>query len=196
MKTLGVIFALLLFYSSAFAQGVDSVVPAIVYLKTDTVETIEVDGRRLEIWLRDPVNGKAVPKIKSAVGTGFLVKRGTRTILVTAQHVVASFATQSTATLRLPDKSGRILQLTKLTIGEWKLHAAADVAGIEIHPSIDGIDVAGAALPYDSIQQEPITPSRALRLTVLGFPLSLGIGKTVSPISRETMAASGPLGKV
>lgn len=191
----GAIFILigLLAGSPAFSEGIDDVIPSIVYLKTDTVETIEREGRRLEVWLRDPKDGSAAPKITSTIGTGFLVKRGARTFLVTAQHVAFSLTERSTATLRLQDKSGRALPLKKLLLGEWRIHSVADVAVVEVPSSHEGIDISGFALPYELISPEPVTPSRSLRLTVVGFPLSLGIGKTVSPITRETMAASGPL---
>ena len=194
MKKLATVLAMsLLAWSPAFSEGIDDVVPSIVYLKTDNVETIEREGRRLEVWLHDPKDGSAAPKITSTTGTGFLVKRGTRTFLVTAQHVASSLTERSTATLRLPDKGGRVVLLKKLLLGEWRLHSSADAAVVEVVSSFEGIELSSFALSFELISPEPVTPSRSLRLTVVGFPLSLGIGKTVSPISRETMAASGPL---
>ena len=179
--------------SPVFSEGIDDVVPSIIYLRTDSVETIEHEGRKLEVWLRDPKNGNTEPKIMSTTGTGFLVKRGTRTFLVTAQHVASSLTARSIATLRLPDKSGRVVPLKKFLLGEWRMHPSADAAAVEIAPSLEGIELSNSALSYELISPEPVTPSRSLRLAVIGFPLSLGLGKTVSPITRETMAASGPL---
>lgn len=177
----------------ANAAGLDSLLPAVVYLKTDRVETIEQDGRHLEIWLRDTATGKASPKLISTIGTGFLVAREGRVFIATAQHVAAALQTNSTATVRLPDKGGSVIQLSKLLMSEWRSHQTADVAVAEVKPNIEAISLLDSAFSYDIIISKPMTPSRSIRLTVIGFPLSLGIGKTVSPITRESMAASGPL---
>ena len=190
--TIGIIAALLA-STIGGAAGLDSLLPAVVYLKTDRIETIEQDGRRLEIWLRDPAVGKVSPKLISTIGTGFLVAREGRVFMVTAQHVAATLQSNSTATIRLPDKGGSAIQLSKLLIGDWRSHQSADVAVAEVTPRIEAISLLDSAFSYDLITPKPITPSRSIRLTVIGFPLSLGIGKTVSPITRESMAASGPL---
>ena len=193
MRIVIIILAAILASAIADAAGLDSLLPAVVYLKTDRVETIEQDGRHLEIWLRDPATGKASPKLISTIGTGFLVSRERRVFIVTAQHVAAALQPNSTATLRLPDKGASVIQLSKLLISDWRSHQSADVAVAEVKPSVEAISLLDSAFTYDIIISKPMTPSRSIRLTVIGFPLSLGIGNTVSPITRESMAASGPL---
>jgi hypothetical protein len=193
MKMVICILTAILASSIANAAGLDNFLPAVVYLKTDLVETIEQDGRHLEIWLRDPATGKAGPKLVSTIGTAFLVAREGRVFIVTAQHVAATLRPNSTATVRLPDKGGSIIQLSNLLVSDWRSHESADVAVAEVKPNTESISLLSSAFSYDFITSKPITPSRSIRLTTIGFPLSLGIGKTVSPITRESMAASGPL---
>jgi len=48
-------------------------------------------------------------------------------------------------------------------------------------------------LPLDMLDATANAPLRAITITVLGFPLALGVQGSFSPISRETKAASGLL---
>ena len=193
MRIVICLFATILASTTANAADIDRLLSAVVYLKTDRVETTEHNGRHFEIWLRDPTTGKASPKLISTTGTGFLVVREGRVFIVTAQHVAAGLQPNSTATVRLPDKAGSVIQLSKLLRSDWRSHKSADVSVAEVNSNIDAISLLNSAFSYDLIISKPMTPSRSIRLTVIGFPLSLGIGETVSPITRESMAASGPL---
>jgi hypothetical protein len=54
------IVAALLASTVGSAAVIESLLHSVVYLKTDRIETIEQNGRRFEIWLRDPTVGKRI----------------------------------------------------------------------------------------------------------------------------------------
>ncbi|MBI2017199.1 MAG: trypsin-like peptidase domain-containing protein, partial [Candidatus Rokubacteria bacterium] len=134
----------------------------------------------------------------SPAGTGFFIASAEKLYLVTASHVsrmlsLASPITISTAAGR-PFTFPLGTLLPKSEPPKW-VHAQADVAVLRISPSPEFLktNLAGHFLPSSWLEKAKQAPLRAITLTVLGFPLQLGVSEFFSPISRETKAASGLL---
>lgn len=135
---------------------------------------------------------------KSDIGTGFLIAQDEVPVLATAEHVARKLNRDSLAVIRGADGDGLAIALHKLTGASagasWHYHPTADLAVVclnpvpEVKPSLQR-----RFLPVDILRNEASAPSRAITLTVFGFPLALGISGKFSPISRETKPASGLL---
>lgn len=130
-------------------------------------------------------------------GTGVFVMGQQRPYLVTAAHVARTLVPDSSATIRIEGDKPFTLTLSVLTEGTASIpfyySKAADVAIARITPKTKelGDKLQHHFLPLAWLDSEKQAPSRSLTLTVLGFPLALGIGGSFSPISRETKPASG-----
>jgi hypothetical protein len=76
----------------------------------------------------------------------------------------------------------------------WTTHRQADIAVLRLSPEkeLEGY-LRRRFIPISSLLAERKAPDRDAPLTVLGFPLGLGVDGDFSPISRETHAASGLL---
>lgn len=136
---------------------------------------------------------------ESPAGTGFFVASGEALCLVTAAHVSSLLSPASPLTIAAP--AGRPFSFLLRTLVpksatlKWVSHAQADVAVLRINPSPDFLKdhLAGHFMPSSWLERAKQAPLRAITLTVLGFPLQLGVSQYFSPISRETKAASGLL---
>ena len=102
-----------------------------------------------------------------------------------------TIATRSGRPFSFPVKS----MLQKSAVLTWVTHPHADVAVIQIDPTPQFFKdhLVGHFMPSSWLDGTKEAPLRAITLTVLGFPLRLGVAKYFSPISRETKAASGLL---
>ena len=134
----------------------------------------------------------------SPAGTGFFIASSEGAYLVTASHV--SSILSSTSPITISTTVGRPFTfplgalLSRSEPPKW-LHAQADVAVLRINPSPEFLKthLAGHFLPASWLEKAKEAPLRSITLTVLGFPLQLGVSEFFSPISRETKAASGLL---
>lgn len=132
-------------------------------------------------------------------GTGFFIHSGQIFYLVTASHV--SSILSPTSSITVAAGAGRPFTfplqslVPKSAVLEWAVHPQADVAVLQINPAPDFLrnHLAGHFMPSSWLEPAKEAPLRAIVLTVLGFPLQLGVSQYFSPISRETKAASGLL---
>lgn len=136
------------------------------------------------------------------LGTGFLVQLPGGLYLVTAEHVVSGLVADQKVTYGAEGDVVRTVDLRDLSGGKppaWVLHGGADVAVLSLAGPPEVMKVLSArALQPPHLINKLEAPSRERTLTTLGFPLGLGgiaLGPDgrISPLSRESHAASGLL---
>jgi hypothetical protein len=141
-----------------------------------------------------------IPDEQNKVATGFFVidPSSDKLFLITARHVIITLTPNSLAVIRIKDDVPQEIVLSQLTGMNsplaWRVHPTADVAVLTLNPAKDIIPLlAGHALFKVNLLQNLEAPSRDIPLTILGFPMGIGVQGRFSPISRETKAASGLL---
>ena len=146
---------------------------------------------------------RAIDNTRGVEGTGFIVSVNNNLYLITAEHVAKDM--DESADVIFGDTSDAAIKI-KLTLFvrtkipyklAWITHGTADVAVIAISPPED------VAKRFRSVAFLPKhffthleAPPRDRPLTTIGYPLGLGgmyLGedKRISPLSRESKAASG-----
>jgi len=188
----------------SYAQGLDQVSKAVVFLEHDVVETYSDERGTFEIWLKLPNTNQFTPKIASLTGSGFLVghREVGRLYLVTAKHVATTmgFTDNDKVITGLKDGKTVIVPLASLrgaNTNGWIHHEKADVSILPLSP-VPEISpfLEGHFLDY-SFFLESVTnrPSRDFEITIVGFPLGKGWGREpgeeFAPLTRKTRAASG-----
>ncbi len=178
---------------SSYAITIDLLGTTTVCLRKQKQRTIRKSGKEYEVWLKDIETSKLQPDLETRYGTGFLVSHKNKIYLVTAAHVARDMSSE--AEVLWNTASGVLLQNTfaelqqGLPHAKWFFHPAADVA---IHP----FGFTGKAKPKHSFVGENIFITEDKRLPlgtkiyVLGFPLSLGVGDILSPLSKKAEIAS------
>jgi trypsin-like peptidase len=135
----------------------------------------------------------------SIVGTGFFLHTdGKLLYLVTASHVSRVLSVASSVTIAATNGGPFTFPIKDLVPGAtglaWVVHPHADIAVLRINPARDFIQshLMGHFMPTSWLEGAKEAPLRTITLTVLGFPLGLGVSQEhFSPVSRETKAASG-----
>lgn len=166
-------------------------------------QTLTLDQiARSIVFLQSPPRPKPGTNQKeSEIGTGFLVNLNGYLFLTTASHVATLMTATSSVTFGTQNDIARTVPLGELTstAGEpkWIVNPTADVAVLylEPKPEITALLTPRALLPFLFLSKLE-APARTRPLTVVGFPLGLGVIFTgpdtkISPISREAKAASG-----
>jgi S1-C subfamily serine protease len=129
------------------------------------------------------------PGSPANVGSGFLVARAQDVYLVTAAHVARNVG--SDWTLFVQGSDGRPVK-TRMQQPPWEFAAQHDVAVLLLAPKEDQkAFLLSRSLPMKTLSARPLPPSRDITLTVMGYPLGMGVQGFISPLSRETKAASG-----
>jgi hypothetical protein len=163
---LGLIIILFVF-TSLNAGVTDDLVPCVIFLMQD-VE----------------------PGQQAKIGSGFLVRKDNSSFIVTACHVAKEIGRN--IRIILPRKDGHADE-GRLENVEWIESPTADVALAKItladpeHLRI----ILDRSVPIHLLSARPLPPSRDIPLTVMGYPLGLGVSGYVSPLSLETKAVSG-----
>jgi hypothetical protein len=144
------------------------------------------------------IETRTVGQSESKVGTGFFALRNARMFLVTAGHVARSTNAGTTVTIRTEgDKplQFRIQEISgKQGDQKWINHRQADISVLSLEPSPEvSKHFSEHFLPMNLFPEKLAAPSRDRPLTVLGFPLGLGVKEKFSPISKECKPASGLL---
>lgn len=131
-------------------------------------------------------------------GTGFFIVENNHLFLITAAHISKFLDKKSTVTIKgsgdipLTYNIGNLINISHELV--WIKHNKADIALLKLNPDPETfIKLQGHFLPSSILEIEKKAPHRAKILTVLGFPLSLGVKGVFSPISKETKSASGLL---
>lgn len=158
----------------------------------------EVKVAQAVVFLRVPSDKKPG---EIEIGSGFLVNFNNKLFLTTAAHVAGLMSAKSSITLGIENDAAMTIALSDLTGGDpkWVLHPVADVGVLLLHPAakIESI-LTGRALPSSIFITKLEAPARDRPLTIVGFPLGLGVlytgpGAKISSIQKESKAASGLL---
>jgi hypothetical protein len=179
---------------ASWAQTSADVMPAVVYLQGHKeIKKVEIDGQKVELWVRAPDAERPQPLTLDSSGTGFLVIDNERLYLVTAAHVAASIEFDATATLRgLEDKplTFGLNQLSGNQNPKWVTLPKHDVAVLPLDPP-ETFRAAITAVGLEQIYAEEKPLDLDAYLTTVGFPLKLGIREKFSPIVKVSQPASG-----
>jgi len=177
----------------ALPATVEDLAAGVVMLTRAVTQTVEVEGRRMEVWLKPRRRGRTMPRQEQHVGTGLLVATDRDAFLVTAAHVAHDM--DADARISLARRGGRrtFLRLGDLlragaTRPRWVRVGHADVAVLRLHETPPAL--AGHVLPA-RLLEGPATPPRDLALVTLGFPLGLFIESRFTAIAMWAHAASG-----
>lgn len=140
---------------------------------------------RCIVFLRQNVTGTA----GANVGSGFLVRVDDTPFLVTAAHVARAVGQSWTLVLQGADGKPATVRIQDPA---WKFSTSHDVAVLVVNV-VEGQKsfVLGRSLPVKTLTSRDLPPSRDVTLTVMGFPLGVGVEGYVSPLSLESKAASG-----
>lgn len=196
MKKTFYILILLVLSSNLIAQNkfseIEKFLGAVGYIKDTKIFTEKIDTIDYEVWLKH--RNKIFPKTFDQTGTCFFVYTEFDLYLVTANHV-ASFTTKnteitisSTNDVPLTFKLGEIIK-DKSNLN-WTTHPIADVSVIEL----DSISILkglnGCYVPFEMLSFKLEAPFREREVTTYGYPLSLGIGQKISPITKTSKPSS------
>ena len=168
----------------------------VVYLhRSETYQVLD-DGVKKEVWLKGPGDQSPQPRLITKSGAGFLVTDSTRLYLVTAAHVAKAMSSGNLVTLAGPNDTPETIPLDDLSGGPrqtWVQHASADVAVLVLKPSQQTLQryLQGRFLPFEVFGAADTPPPRETQLTVIGFPKGLGVKGHFSPLTLQTLPASG-----
>lgn len=174
----------------------DNAAKPIVFLVGPVADKMIYQGKEHEIWLRNPDTNDFIPKTHMEAGTGFIVKYQDETYLVTAKHIAQNTSISWSATISGPNDlavSFSFPEFTGFTNNlPWVEHPVADVAVLRLKDdSKFSISSMMSRFDIEIFVSEPKAPSREKILTLLGFPLALGVQQKISPLAKESKAASG-----
>ena len=167
----------------------------VVYL-SDTKTTMEkINGKEYEIWLKDPLTNNFGPKSYQITGTGFLVYTAVDYYLVTAEHVAKSMTLDSKIVFSSGNSQPIIIKLGDIVFEkkqlQWTVHPNADVAVTRLDASFLEKNSLCCFLSFDYLNPVMEAPFRERNVTAYGYPLSLGIGAKISPITKTSKPSSG-----
>jgi hypothetical protein len=171
---------------------------AVVYLHRSEPARILDDGVMKEVWLKGPDDPSPRPHLITQSGTGFLVSEGAHLYLVTAAHVAKEMGPGSQVTLAGTNDTPITMPLGDLSGGpapNWVQHVSADVAVLVLRPAQQTIQryLQNRFLPFEVFGAADSAPPRETQLTVIGFPKGLGVKDRFSPLTLQTLPASGLL---
>ena len=186
-------FLILLVYSLSIGQTVDEMGKTVVYLNKQVIKTENVNGRIVEIWMRNPIDNKFEPIIENRTGTGFIIKHNNRNYLVTAKHV--SDFMDSNATIILNDINRKKIEIKFQTLKEFDVIKGArwfshPIADISLHPIVYPQKPDLLTISTIDISKKYIKLKLLSNVYILGFPLGLGLHETISPIAKKAQLAS------
>lgn len=178
------------------AQITDKLPDTVALLHSTLVETTLVNGVWCEVWLKPTNSTNPTPKTFSMVGSGFFVV-GTRVpFLVTASHVAAQTTPNTILFVKGSNGTPQSVSLSDISFLNkglgWQNHPNADVSILPLaqESSFFQQHLAGRFLPLDVFPRETIAPQRDLPVRIMGFPLGLGIGARISPMTRVSGVSS------
>jgi hypothetical protein len=178
------------------------IVLAIIALCSSLARAAEVtllldDVARSVVFLHVPSKSASSSQDRIEIGTGFLVKLDAELFLVTAEHVAKKMDDQASVTLSGEGDSAHVYSIPYIlgasVTPQWITHKRADVAVLRVQPAepLHAL-LRGRALPHDIFVTVLEAPPRSRPLTIVGFPLGLGVptghGK-ISAISQEAKAS-------
>ena len=198
-SSLQFLILLILAVSGRSSRASDPSLASVVYLRQNVIKTVEQDGQMYQLWLKLPDQKTARPFFDTRSGTGLFISIDNKPYLVTASHVARQMTSSALAVIRGPNDKPVAIVLSDFVAPQtnlnWTIHAQADVAVLPITTTnlLVRKTLAKHFLRIDVFVSDHSSPDRDLDLTILGFPLNLGVEGNFSPISRTSRAASGLL---
>lgn len=139
------------------------------------------------------------PYEKISFGTGFFVRKDSLIYLVTAEHLTKDLEYDVKVTIHGPNDKPLTYDIVELSGREnkqpWIYHGEADVAILPLKP-VKKIQTAIIVIEHNLLLIDDNGFFRKFRdrlLTVIGFPLALGLKGKFSPIFKSSKLASGLL---
>jgi hypothetical protein len=198
-----VLFFLILFNSICYSQyrvnddELRDYFSSVVYLSENSSKTEKINGKLYEVVYRDPWTGEIFENKKLGNGSGFFIIRGIDIYLVTAEHVARILNSSSSIKFQGSDGQKKEFIISNLRKDKtlpkklnWTRHQTADVAVLHLGTFKEVIEDVNP-INYDILERKLSVPNRFNELTILGFPLGLGITPfSISPITLNTHSAS------
>lgn len=195
-NSLRIVLILICFFSisrEVWPQAAHDVFPAVVFLQGHQgVKKTTINGREVEVWIKDKTQKYPVPLNLSSSGTGFFVSNGPNLYIVTASHVANRIPFVAKATLYGPNDKPLTYDLSELAgvqATKWTSHKEADIAVLPISPP-ENFRAAIRAVSYNQLATKNVAPDLDIFLTTVGFPLELGVKGKFSPIVKVAHPAS------
>lgn len=194
MKMLLKVFILILFFfTPVHAVSIDELNKTVVFLLQRYQEMMPIEGKPAELFYRYPDSKEYKPILKTASGSGFII-RYNRDYLVTAKHVAKDSLPTSEVIINLPD--GKTTAITFQLLSQaniikgarWFHHPKADIS---IHPiAYPTKDVEVLAIPEDLFPKKEQDVKLLNSVYIVGFPMGLGVLDKLSPVAKEAKIAS------
>lgn len=175
-------------------QAYEQIAYSVVYLEREVIERVEYNDSIHEVWLK-PLNKDTIyPKINKFSGTGSIVKYDNYYFLVTAKHVADIMSLDSKVYFSNKNNLPYVIELGDMINYEpagWNINEESDLAVLMISPTKEFYDSLKLIyIPQSIIQTKKESPARETDVTIIGFPLGLGIQGIFSPITKATNPAS------
>ncbi len=184
-------------YSQNTESAIKAVSASVAYLNENKIQTIVIDGKPFEIWLREKGSTQLVPKIERITGSAFFVNDSIHlsAYLVTAEHVAKEMTLNSDIIINGPSDKPIAFKLKDISFRKdslaWTYNKAADVAVLLLDNNSSNFKNSYIGLiPIEFLEPDRI-PVRERDVTIIGFPLELGFNNYFSPISKISKPVSG-----
>lgn len=129
-------------------------------------------------------------EISECLGTGFFINTDNKYYLVTANHVAITTNNASYIVLSDNNRNPANVKLSSLNKSiNWIHHQFADISALEID-AVNNAWISTRAFPYTLCDIGLKRVNRDIMLTIVGFPINLGIHGKFSPITFRSFAAS------
>jgi len=170
---------------------------SVLLLSDQGLKTIQIQGEQFEVLYRKPWTDEIIENKTLQMGTGFLLSRGIDVYLVTAEHVARILKPTSQVKYKGVDGKKKEIEIQEFSSNKsylaklnWVRHPKADIAILHLG-TFDDIIKDFVPFDYEFISETLVAPNRFNNLTIIGFPLGLGVTPTdISPITRSTRTAS------
>jgi hypothetical protein len=182
-------------YGQSKFSEIEKFLDIAVYIHEVKIKTEKYNGVKHEVWLKNVQNGNSFPKTYKISGTGFFILTDVDNYLVTAAHVAQKTSLNTDIVVKSKDDTPQVFKLQKIVMNKdtlsWTEHPNADVSAIQLDRSSIPSEIFKISLPFGFIFHELKAPFREREVTVFGYPMSLGIGRKISPITKTSKPSSG-----
>jgi len=193
------VFLFLLYSSEVFCQvkysEIEKFLNIVGFIYEQRIVTERVENKTLEIWYRDAEKNSFNPKLQTKTGTCFFIGTGLDFYLVTASHVAQNSSLNTRVIISSRDEKAIKLNLKDMVAEKdtlnWTTHPHADVAVIHLDEKFVRKNMGRNFFFVDMLNIKLEAPIREREVTVYGFPLSLGVSKNISAITKTSKPSSG-----
>lgn len=128
------------------------------------------------------------------IGTGCFVEKSGNLYIITAAHVAKIMDINSFVIIQGKDNKPVKLNLFTLAMPiKWQYHKKADLAILQLNPTekTKQTYLQARFIPYNTIDTSETSIPRNIQLTIIGFPLGIGVQEYFSPLTFRTFPSSG-----